>query len=79
MSTKQDDGFQLESGTRGTGKARSTHHTKWIDNLDYHSNHNISSESAVTTSMNAPVSERDDVNLVGINVQRDVRVEHAPL
>ena len=78
-STRQDDSFQLESGIKSTGKASSAHHTKWIDNLDFSSNNNISNESAVTTSKATPASDRDDIMLVGINVQRDVLVEHALL
>lgn len=78
-STRPDDSFQLESGIKSTGKASSTPHPKWIDNLDFHSNNNISNKSAITASNDAPASDRDDVMLVGINVQRDVLVEHAQL
>jgi len=76
MSTRQNDRFELESGTKSAGKE---HHTKWIDNLNFRSTNNISSESAVTTSKDTTVAGGDDVMLVGINVQRDVRVEHGPL
>lgn len=78
-STRQDDSFQLESGIRNTGKASSTHHTKWIDNPDFQTNKNISNESAVTTLKDAPASDRDDVMLMGVNVQRDVLVERTRL
>ena len=78
-SSWQDYRFHLESGTKSTGKASSSHQTKWIDDLDLHTNNYVSSESAFTIPRNAAVSERDDIMPVGINVRRDVRVEQAPL
>ena len=76
-STRQGDSFQLEAGIENTGKASSAHHTKWVDNVNFAPNNKISNESTVTTSKDTPASDRVDIMLPGINVQRDVRVERA--
>lgn len=74
-SARQDGGFGLESGIKSTGRAGSAHHTRWVDNVDFTPNHDLSNESTVATSKALPTSGRDDITLVGILVQRDVRVE----
>lgn len=81
VPTRQNSGIQLESGDRRTQKVNSSHHAKWTDNsLDLSSSsHNLSRGTAVTTSVGGPDPEFDDMLLMGVNVQRDVHVEHGPL
>ena len=74
-STGQDNSVELESGTKSTRKTTWTHRTNWNDSLNLSPKKNISNETAVTTSKATPATDRDDIMLMGINVQRDVLVE----
>ena len=77
--TQQNTGIKLESGNKSTQKVNSSHNARWIDNsLDHSSSQNSSRQTAVATLMREPDAERDDMLLIGVNVHRDVRVEHSP-
>ena len=80
VPTQHDHGIQLESGDTRAQKVNSSGHARLIDNsLDLSSNQNLSRGIAVATSFGGPCPERDDILLMGVNVQHDVRVEHSPL
>lgn len=78
--TRQDRRIQLGSHGQKRPKTSASHHAKWIDQgLDFHSSNDIPGQRVVTTSVRGPSFSRGDIHLMGINVQRDVDVEHGPL
>ena len=80
VPTQHDHGIQLESGDTRAQKVHPSGHVRWIDNrLDLSSNQNQSRNTAIATSVGGSDPERDDILLMGVNVQHDVRVEHSPL
>ena len=78
--TSRQEKIQLGPDGQKRPKISASYHTKWVDKgLDFYSSNNIPGQPAVTTSVRGPDSDREDIHLMGINVQRDVDVEHGPL
>lgn len=69
--TTRQDRLQLGSDGQKRPKTSASHHTKWIDQgLDFHPSNVIPGQRAVTTSVRGQDFNREDIQLLGINVQR---------
>lgn len=78
--TKLDGEIQLEPGHSKWPVEDSTDHIRWRDHgFELQPSNGVSTQTTVGSSLAGPNTDNDDMALMGINVQRDVRIEHAPL
>ena len=80
VSTWTDNQYELESDQgHNSQQVERSQHKKWVQDLSFDGDGNGSREAANTTTVEAPATDLDDIMLMGINVQRDIHVERAPV
>lgn len=76
IRSRDHHGTQLESGYQTAQRTKSSTQGRWFDDgCSLQPKSNISSETAVTSSVLDQDPERDKIPLAGINVQKDVRID----